>query len=646
MTIEEIMHSEDISIRSYNVCKYNGLNDSTAILKFYRENRSFEILRNCGRKSNEELTTLCLKFMNLESNSDLETPNREEQLVRTLSDFTREKREMVNMYIELIANNLSSKSKSAILEFLDGNLKIQNISEKILTNNKFNFSDIKNVGLKSLGELNNFFDKIFVFIEKLNLMYIDKDLLALRNKYFIEESFPISDVPAKILESNSIYSLVDFLVRNDTFFDRSENIIFKKTIKIYDNQRVYTLIEIAKELQLSAERVRQKRNVIFEKLLSKLDFMKYVEEDVFQKYGFYRDQYIIHIDDEINAIINQINETEFSRLFNTLLIYSCVPDQFEIVGKIEDVFQIRKNNSRVNHNWNSLYLVRKEFVSIFDYNSFMEDIHRRIKDTIDETYSFHFKSYLSEFIRSQDRSLELGILPIVEKIVNCEFDLIIDIDENIVFKRNTFKQTSEFVIEALQKLGRPSSLEDIYVLIESDYPEIAKGKESLNASLKRNNGIISFGKSGRYGLKVWEIEKQGIKGGTIKDIVYDYLKQKKVPIHILELLKEVHKFREETSSKSIMTNLKLDPKKRFIVFNQNFIGITGMDYDLKLTSFPKYFSKTIQRFILDHGKIQLAGVVDYFSKRTDVNAENIEYIIHNMIEKEFLKIDNENYLEL
>jgi len=145
MTIEEIYYSEDISVRSLNVCNNNDLKDLSTIIKHYRENRTFDNLRNCGRKSNEELTALCLKYMDYDSNQFVEPLKQKKQLITTIINFTRTQREIVNSFIEINTNNLSNRSKNAITSFLNGNLKIRNISERILTNDKFNFQDIKNV---------------------------------------------------------------------------------------------------------------------------------------------------------------------------------------------------------------------------------------------------------------------------------------------------------------------------------------------------------------------------------------------------------------------------------------------------------------------------------------------------------------------
>lgn len=646
MTIEEIYYSEDISVRSFNVCNDNDLNDLTAILKHYRENRTFENLRNCGRKSNEELTALCLKYSDYDSNHFSEPLKPEKKLLTTITNFARTQREVVNSFIEINTNNLSNRSKNAITSFLNGNLKIRNISERILDNAKFNFQDIKNVGTKTVTELTSFFDTIIDFIEKVAEVENENDLVALRNRFFIQKTFSISSIPIEILESQSIFSLVDFLISKDVIFEKNENSIFQKAFKIYDNQPAHTLDEIAQELNISRERVRQIRKGILEKLFTNFQFLRNLDDDIYQKYSLDKNQQLINVDEDLNKLINQINKTNFSTEFNSILIYSYLQDKFELLGNLEDVLQPKTFNSRDRHNWDNFYLISQDLTNLFDFHYLADDIDKRLYDRIEETYWFHFKSYLTSFMKVEDSSLITLVLPVAEKIINKEFDLFIDLNDNIVFKRNTVKQVPEFAIEALEKLGVPSNIEEIYKLIEKDFPEITKSKEALRGSLQRTPEVIYFGRSSTYGLKKWETEKEGIKGGTIKDIILDYLENKNYPVHILELLNEVHRYRKETNAKNIITNLKLDPQNQFLIFNQSFIGLSRKSYNSKLSNLPKFLGKTITQYVKNKGRINRLNIEEYFADQLDISLVNMKYIIEYLIENNFIKIDNQNNLTI
>ena len=134
MNIVEIYKRGEISVRSYNVCRYNKLNSISDLKIYYNKNKSFERLRNCGQKSNVELINICHKYKedNVE-NREIEIKN-ENPLKSIISNLTRVQREVINSFIFVNTNNLSVRSKNAISLFLKNNLKVKGFSEKILLN--------------------------------------------------------------------------------------------------------------------------------------------------------------------------------------------------------------------------------------------------------------------------------------------------------------------------------------------------------------------------------------------------------------------------------------------------------------------------------------------------------------------------------
>ncbi|MBX2978652.1 MAG: hypothetical protein KF905_05095, partial [Flavobacteriales bacterium] len=490
MTIEEIYYSEDISVRSFNVCNDNDLKDLSAILKHYREHKTFGNLRNCGRKSNEELTALCLKYINYDSNQFVETLKTEKQLISTINNFTRTQREIVNSFIEINTNSLSNRSRNAITSFLNGNLKIRNISEKILTNDRFNFQDIKNVGTKTVTELKIFFDTIIDFIEKVAEVENENDLVALRNRFFIEKTFSISSIPNEILESQSIFSLVDFLITKDAIFDKNENIIFQKAFKIYDKQSELTLDDIAEEINISRERVRQIRKGIVENLFNSLQFTRNIEDDLYQKYNIDQTQLLIHIEDDLNNLINDVNKTNFSNEFNAFIIYTYISDKFDLIGEIEDVLLPKYFNSRKRHNWDNFYLMNKKISCLFNFIDFVNDLDKRSSERIEESYIFNFKSYLLSFLTSTNLDVINNISEVAEKILNNEFGIYIDTNDNIKFTRNSLKQAHEYAYEALKLLGKPSKVNEITKKVEELHPDYETNEAKVRVSMKRQNGFV------------------------------------------------------------------------------------------------------------------------------------------------------------
>lgn len=691
MTIEEIYKKEEISVRSFHVCKYNELNSISDLKKYYYKNKSFEKLRNCGKKTNEELIDICNKYnnvqipipifpsksliSNLKANqidtinsfilkktealsvrsknairrylkrdlsishfaekilfsskfnisqlknvgsksipelthyissieelvlkyTSIENSNitpQENPLKGIISNLTRVQREVINSFIFVNTNSLSIRSKNAITLHLKNNLKVKNFTEKILLSESFNVQNIKNVGAKCVPEIEIYISIIKDFIFEVNQTRDEKYLIALKNKFLIQRTFDIPLVPSEILESESIFQLTEFLLNQNAFFDETQTVIVKRALKLFNNQKELTLDEIAEQVDLSRERVRQIRKLCLEELFNKLLFISNFNDDLFQKYSIDIESMFIEINTDILDKINQSNNTNFSREFITYILSAYLKDSFSVVGNYEDVLQLKYFNSRNRHNWNNLYLVEKELSLEFDFTSFANDISNRISNRIEESYSFNFKSYLSKFLTNNNIDVLDLLFPICEKIINEEFEIYLDLDENINFKRNTIRQVHEYAFEALVHLGKPSKVKEIFEKVIELHPNYDTEEAKIRASMKRKNGFVPIGRKSVFGLKKWENELDNFKGGTIRDIVEEYLMEFSVPKHISDITEHVLKYRPKSNQYSILQNLKLDESGLYIFFKNSHIGLTTKKYDsdfVKISEVNKGDKKT------------------------------------------------------
>jgi hypothetical protein len=671
MTIDEIYKNEPISVRSYNVCKYNGLDTLKDIVQFYLKNRSFNKLRNCGKRSNEELTELYNKYKNIDFIFQEIFPVKfENKFKKIISELSRNQREVINSFIQVNTNSLSVRSQNGIKALLENNLKIKNFADKILFEDSFDIKKIKNIGAGSVSELEVYIDIVEGFIIDVSKNENDKYLISLKNKFLIQNTFSLCNIPYEILESESIFLWINFLLNENALYDINQTKILTKAFKIYLNSPELTLDEIAIEADLSRERVRQIRKIIFEELFNKLLFIQNFDDNLFEKYNIDNTQYYIEINNnQIEAINNQIealsnqhktnfpeefliydksqiesviiqkevidkqNKTKFTKEFITYIIYSYWSSEFELVGNKEDVLLPRSFNARNRHNWNNFYLVKKELAQEFDFISFANDISERLNERLEETYSLSFKSYLSNFLINDNLEILNVIMEIAEKIVNQEFEIHIDLEDNIIFERNSIKTLPEYIFEALEEIGKPSTIDVIYTFIEDRHAGISKSAEALRGSCQRSDLLIYFGRSSTYGLKKWEMEMENIKGGTIKDIITELLNISDTPIHINEILNEVHKYRELTNERNILTNLKLDPSKEFIIYNQKFVGLKSKikNYNnAKYENLPIQLGKTIIGLI-NRGVFQSKNaLVKYLGEKYLLTESEINNILLNL----------------
>lgn len=619
MTIDEIYKKEEISVRSYHVCKYNELNSISDLKKYYYKNKSFEKLRNCGRKSNEELIEICNKYPgDYYENIEIEV-KEENPLKSIISNLTRVQREVINSFIFVNTNSLSVRSKNAISLHLKNNLKVKNFTEKILLSESFNVQNIKNVGAKCVPEIEIYISIIKDFIFEVNQTRDEKYLIALKNKFLIQRTFDIPLVPNEILESESIFQLTEFLLNQNAFFDETQTVIVKRALKLFNNQKELTLDEIAEQVKLSRERVRQIRKLCLKDLFNKLLFISNFNDDLFQKYSIDVESMYIEINTEILDKINQSNSTNFSREFITYILSAYLKDSFSLVGNYEDVLQPKYFNSRNRHNWNNFYLVEKELSLEFDFTSFTNDISNRVSDRIEESYSFNFKSYLSKFLTNNNIDFLDLLFPICEKIINEEFEIYLDLEENINFKRNTTRQAHEYAFEALEHLGKPSKVKEIFEKVIELHPNYDTEEAKIRVSMKRKNGFVPIGRKSVFGLKKWESELDNFKGGTIRDIVEEYLMQFTVPKHISDITEHVLKYRPKSNQYSILQNLKLDESGLYIFFKGSHIGLTTKKYESdfkKISEVQKTDKKTweerfemLQNFVLTEKRLPFSNGV-------------------------------------
>ncbi len=578
ISLLEIFRKREISIRSYNVCKENNINSIRDLKQYYFKHKHFLKFKNCGKKSNIELKEICNKYQE-EYVYDREPEiSKVNSLKKIIPDLTRVQREVINSFILVNTNSLSVRSKNAISLHLKGNLKIKNFAEQILFSDDFTVKKIKNVGAKCIPEIEIYISKIKDFLTEVSQSIDEKRLVSLKNNFLIQRTFSISKIPSEILESESIFLLTDFLLNQNALYNETHTIIVKKAFKIYQNQKDLTLDQIAEDINLTRERVRQIKLVCLENLFNKLLFTQNFTDDLYQKYNIDINSNQLEIDNEIVDIINNTNNTNLSREFITYILFAYLWDKFSLIGEIEDVLQPRYFNDRNRHNWKSFYLIEKEIVKEIDFNALANDIENRINDRIVESYSFNFKSYLSKFLTNNNIEILDIAFPIGEKMINDEFELYLDLDENLIFKRNTKKQAHEYAYEALEHLGKPSKVKEIFEKVLELYPNYDTDEFKVRVSMKRKNGFVPIGRKSVFGLKKWEKELDNFKGGTIRHIVKEYLSQFAEPKHIFEITNYVLKYRPKSNQYSILQNLKLDESGLYIFYKGSHIGLSTKKY--------------------------------------------------------------------
>ncbi|MDM8158597.1 hypothetical protein QUH73_02085 [Labilibaculum sp. K2S] len=585
ITVEQLFLGKELNMRSKNSCGRANLDTLEDIVNYYKFNKTFKKIRNCGDGSNEELIGLCHKYMN---SSKIEFQLNNNLIEEQIDKLSARQRKILNNLIESQASSLSVRSLNAINNFSGSNLSIRGLKE-ILIEPNYDLGKIKNIGRKSIEELTLFFCEINEQIETVQLFENDDELTIELFNTYLRRKFCLKQEDIVKIWNNydsenglPVFKTIDTLISNSYIFNDNEQEIFNRGFNFWTDSLPEKLEDIASDISLTRERTRQIRKKLLDEIDLRFTFLYGLEFDALNLYGLNADSDIVIVDETLIEEIQQKESVRYNDVFATKILAIIFNKTHEVVGNIESLaFNIVKYKG-VDSKWNSIYLIKKEIKESYDFDSLMIDVKRRLSERIEEDYSFHFETYLTTFQCDGVETDYFVITQIAEHIIFNEFTITIDLDDNIKFKRNTIKQVFEYSYEALEALGEPSKVDVIYQKVKKLYPDYNTDENSIRASMKRINGFVPFGRTSIYGLKEWE-EERNIRGGTIRDITEEFLLTQLVPKHIDEITQYVNKYRS-TTAKNIYSNLQMEVNSRFKFYCGLFIGLKSKQYhNLKYT---------------------------------------------------------------
>lgn len=580
ISLDDLIVSDWLSVRAINICRRFQLFSLHHILSFYETHGSFKKLQNCGWKTEKELTDLCIKYNNLrkELNENIQYQDEniqnisDEELINSLTQYQKI---ILFRYFKHIHSNLNSRAYNN-LERIYETYNPKEIFEKIFSINYSNiiFSKIK--GLESFKYELIKFIKILKTVphDKLSAEYVKltlKTTLVNLTENLDEKIESVLDETQKI----KLFSLLKLVIDNGQLFSKTQHKLFNS---FYNKGNSETKIfdSVSKEVNLTKERVRQIKSDLDKNILRYFKFVSNFELDDLVNYNIDSLEDYKLIDNTFAESINANEKVNFNSLFYAKIIGIFLNKTHALLGDNEKLNE--KNRATKSKQFQSCYLIRKKLFEVFNYEKFIEDINSQLNEKITETYSLQFEGYLYQFINEKKLDLLMELKPICETIILNEFGLLVNFDGYLVFERNKKKQLHEYAIEILEKNGNVMKIENISKAINEKYPDFETTGMSLRAILNREKEYFFYiGRTSTYGLKKWENENANLRGGTIRDIVEEYLKLEKEPKHISEVLEYVLKFRE-TNQRSVLTNIKIDESKRFKFFGRGYVGLLNKKY--------------------------------------------------------------------
>ena len=600
MLIKRLYNNKLLSVRSYNICKYNGLFTISDLIQFYNKHSTFSKLRNCGRKSNNELTRIYQGYK--ESVFAKNDFNTESTFLKLNLNTLQEK--VVNTFILNKITRLKVRSKNAISKHLDKRIEFKQYLNSFFNVDTFQVELMSNIGKSSILEIEQHLDEIKEFSIKTSNINNVQELLSILNFFSIQNLFSINIIPQSIQNSRSVVEIFNFLFSQNVLAKGKYNKIFKDSIRIYHSKQPLSLNELVTKYHYSRERIRQLRNRFFDETYKTLLVLKRFEDNTISNLNLNKADNILNITSKLRRQINIDYNIDFSTGFIKYIISVYKSDYYSIVGNLQDVLIPKEINYRNRHNWKDIYLVKNNIISQIDITSMINNISLKTTEKINKTYKINFKDYLTKFLKNNNSKLIEEIKDDCEKIINKELNMFIDSEGNLIFQQNMLKFGYQYAYEALEVLSKSSSVEEITQKIYDLFPQYKTNDMKVRSCLIRKNGFVPIGRSSNFGLKKWEGQLEGFKGGTIRSIVKEYLDSKMSPIHISKITKYVKKYRKKTNERSILTNLRLDDSKVFIFFKESHVGVIEKCYDEWENEFTSTWDESFQqlKFFLKHNK--------------------------------------------
>lgn len=470
-----------------------------------------------------------------------------------------------------------------------GNLK----DRKILSTRAYNICCYSN--LYSLNDLISFYDenKTFLKLKKCGKK-TNKELITVYNKY--------NKIKQKDLESEyykaaltkyfpklyltridffsetgkiQLFKFINELLDNHLIFDERELIIFKIAFNYFIDFEKIQMKETAQLVNLSKGRTRIKQIAIYDKLNTFFKFITTLDIDSVTLYDIDINSDLISIKDETVNKINTEEKTNFNKLFINKIVSILKKQTHSLIGRERDL--IFKFNQQFNYAWESTYIISKQITEIFDFESFAYDVSNRLNKRIIKTYSYRFQTYLHTFFKPKEYKKIDRISNICEKILNNEFNLVLDSDKNIVFQKNAKIKNPEIIREILQDAQEPMDFKEIHKRCIEKYPNSKITVLSIGKTLRSNTKFIYLGQC-NYCLKEWKNKYFKTEEVSIRNIAENFLQQFSEPKHINEITEYVCQFRD-TYIRSIINNLKREKNNRFVFFENRLIGLKSKKYD-------------------------------------------------------------------
>lgn len=308
---------------------------------------------------------------------------------------------------------------------------------------------------------------------------------------------------------------------------------------------------------------------------------------------------ITYNDNEIAEILKKEGCTINTKLALAII---CIISDYNYIPEI--TFTRKKSHSK--HMMTKRYLVKNELYKSFDFAKFRFELEDYINEKRSKPEIFDLREFVLCSTCWKNPSFDLidRIKEATEIIAFHEFGLYENYEERIELEANVKPSIKETIENVLTTANTPLGVNTILDEIKKTY-NFKLNKHQVQYLIKKDKNIILLGK-GLWGLKTWNCNAYG----SIRQIVYDFLKNNNNPQSIYSIVHEVNKYYPNSSFNSIKISISSD-KKRFKNLSNNYFGLAEEHYSSIVADFIKKDNQKIineiKVFTEEHLRLPYSG---------------------------------------
>ncbi len=452
--LETLMVKHSMSVRAFNVCSVNGLQNLGSILQYRHENTGFAMLRNSGRKTELELVKICEIYLLDNPIKEHFSPFNHTPNNKIFNSLTERQTAVVNIFIKTRFQLLSKRAENALNVYLNYTVDFASIQGTFF-NNKSVIEKMQNIGQKTSVELSDFIRAI----EEYALFIAQFDDETVELNHFIAALSSMLSLPSTYLEpyfnkiqSNQfpLFAFLQQLLTNSQFLTERESTILQSRFDYYTNSESKSFDDLGEQFGVSRERVRQLTTSLEENFADKLLFLNNLKSEIL-KFSDYRIDFskdCVCIKKSQADNINQLEDCHFTPKFISKILSYLHSDTHIAFGE-----ELK--------NFENIYIIRRTLIEQFNFFVLFENINSLVEEVIEEDYTFDCEGYLYSFLKTKDITLLPAVKQVCVDIISSEFTegVEIDFEGNLIFKRNKRIAQYEYILEVLEEYGDPMSLQ-------------------------------------------------------------------------------------------------------------------------------------------------------------------------------------------